>query len=47
MRQPAAMLSGSNCRRLLKPHKALVRGGRVGGGGVTKTWYTIKGGLPY
>ena len=46
VRQPAAMLSGSNSivliRRLLKPSTS--RLGKGGGGGVvTKTWYTIRG----
>lgn len=44
VRQPAAMLSGSNSiviiKRLLKPSTS--RLGK-GGGGVTKTWYTIRG----
>ena len=42
MRQPAAMLSGSNSRRLLKPHKALVRGG----GGGHQDMVHHKGGTP-
>ena len=47
VRQPAAMLSGSNSiviiRRLLKPSTSRLGKGGGGGGVVTKTWYTIRG----